>query len=99
MCKRSSWKQHTDRVLKEATNSDCYGLDVGPYLNVITGELQEVVRSEGPVLTHFLQRLQKCDQVCFLLGRQAEIEALIIELDDIAERVGPTVVEVWCTCR
>ena len=27
------------------------------------------------------------------------MEALIIELNDIAERVGATVVEVWCTCR
>ena len=72
---------------------------IAPLENVITAEFPGIPRAEDPVLTQFSQRLQKCDQVCFLLRRQAEIEALIIELNSIAERVGAAIVEVWCTCR
>jgi hypothetical protein len=38
------------------------------------------------------QRIQECDEIGFLLGRQTDVEALFIKLDDIIERSGGAVV-------
>ena len=43
-----------------------------------------------------LQGAQEHDQILFFTGRQADMEALIVEIDDVAERIRRAVVEVRC---
>jgi hypothetical protein len=41
-------------------------------------------------------RAQDSDQVLLLLLGEADIEALVVEINNIPEGVGRTVMEIWC---
>jgi len=47
------------------------------------------------VVSSRLQRLQEVDQVLHLLAREANLEALVIKIDELLEISGNSVMEIW----
>ena len=52
-----------------------------------------------PIKLERLHGAQERDQIFLFTGRQVDMEALIVEIDDVAERIRRAVVEVGRPAR